>query len=144
MSGESSLSGRPDEVPSLRKVQMFGFFRSSSAMGFKARTLERDAATDTAAVKSIADAINLVLEQAEAERAGLKRRMDDVIARAALVGGNDSDEFLTRSQDRTEMLRIADADMKRGLERLVTIEQNISHFRFLRTVLQSRFPDSKV
>ncbi|MEO8318589.1 MAG: hypothetical protein ABI561_09745 [Bradyrhizobium sp.] len=122
---------------------MFRFFRSGSDAGFKARTPERDADTDRAAVKSVADAIKLVLERAESERTGLKARIDDVTARAAVVGGNDTDEFLTRSQDRSEMLRNSDADMKRGLERLGTIEQNISHFRFLRTVLQSRFPDSK-
>jgi hypothetical protein len=127
----------------LGKIQMFRFFRSASSGAFKARALDRDADTDRAAVKSVADAINLVLDQAESERTGLKKRMDDVISRAALVGGNDTDEFLTRSKDRSEMLRNSDIDMKRGLERLSTIEQNISHFRFLRTALQSRFPDSR-
>jgi len=122
---------------------MLRLFRSASRAGFKARATERDAESDRAAVKSVADAITLVLEQAEAERSGLKNRMDDVISRAALVGGNDTDEFLTRSGDRSDMLRASDADIKRGLERLKTIEQNISHFRFLRTVLQSRFPESK-
>jgi hypothetical protein len=123
---------------------MFRFFRSSSGAGFKARKQERDAGADRAAVQLVADAINLVLKQAESERTGLKTRLDDVTARAAMVGGNDSDEFLTRSESRSEMLRNSDADIKRGLERLGAIEQNISHFRFLRTVLQSRFPDSKI
>ena len=120
---------------------MLRLFRSASGPGFKARAPDRDADSDRAAVKSVADAINSVLDQAESERNGLKTRMDDVISRAALVGGNDTDEFLTRSKDRSDMLRNSDADVKRGLERLTTIEQNISHFRFLRTVLQSRFPD---
>jgi len=88
----------------------------------------------------VADAINLVLEQFETERIGLKRRLDDVVSRAAVVGGNDTDEYLTRSEDRSEMLRASDADMKNGQERLSTIEKNISHFRFLKTALQSRFP----
>jgi hypothetical protein len=123
-------------------MRMFRFFQSSSG-GFKARASDRDASTDRAAVKMVADTINQVLEQAESERAGLKARIDDVTARAAVVGGNDSDEFLTRSETRSDMLKNSDMDIKAGLERLASIEQNISHFRFLRTVLQSRFPDSK-
>ncbi len=121
---------------------MFRLFRSPSDSGFKARSLKRDADTDRRAVKSVADAINLVLEQAEAERAGLKRRMDEVTSRAAVVGGNDADEFLTRTEDRTDMLRKSDDELKRGQERLSAIETNISHFRFLKAVLRSRFPDS--
>ena len=94
--------------------------------------MERDADTDSGMVKLVADAINLVLEQAEAERDGLKRRMDDVTSRGAVVGGNDLDEFLTRSEERSEMLRNSDDELKRGQERLRTIEANISHFRFLK------------
>ena len=120
---------------------MFRLFRSPSDGGFKARSLKRDADTDRNAVKSVSDAINLALEQAEAERAGLKRRMDDVTSRAAVVGGNDADEFLTRTEDRSEMLRKSDDELKRAQERLSVIETNISHFRFLKAALRSRFPD---
>jgi hypothetical protein len=120
---------------------MIRLFRSRSEAGFTARSLERDAETDRNAVKLVADAINLVLTQAEAERAGLKERIDDVVSRAAVVGGNDADEFLTRSADRSEMLKNSDAELKRGQERLDTIESNISHFRFLKTALRTRFPD---
>lgn len=119
---------------------MIRLFRSRSDGRFKVRSIERDADTDSSAVKLVADAINLVLEQFETERIGLKRRLDDVVSRAAVVGGNDTDEYLTRSEDRSEMLRASDADMKNGQERLSTIEKNISHFRFLKTALQSRFP----
>ena len=123
---------------------MIKLFRSRPDSGFKARARERDADTDSSAVKSVADAIDLVLKQAEVERAGLKNRMDDVITRAAVAGGNDTDEHMTRSDDLSEMLRNSDAEIKRGQERLITIEKNISHFRFLKTTLQSRFPDSKL
>jgi hypothetical protein len=119
-------------------------FRSRPDGGFNARARERDADTDSSAVRSVADAIDLVLKQAEAERTGLKKRMDDVIARAAVAGGNDTDEHMTRSDDLSEMLRNSDAEIKRGEERLITIEKNISHFRFLKTVLLSRFPDAKL
>jgi hypothetical protein len=100
--------------------------------GFRARSLTRDADTDRNAVKSVADAINLVLEQAETERAGLKRRMDDVTSRAAVVGGNDADEFLTRTEDRSEMLRRSDDELKRGKSGLVLSKQTFRIFDFSR------------
>jgi hypothetical protein len=122
-------------------MPMIRLFGSSPDGSFKARSLERDAASDSRAVKLVADAIDSVLEKAAAEREGLKSRLDDVTARAALVGGNDVDDYLTRSKDRSEMLKNADAEIKRGQQRLNTIEENIAHFRFLKTALRSRFPD---
>ena len=116
-------------------------FRSRSKGGFQSRSPERDTNADNEAVKSIATAIDLVLERAEAERAGLKRRIDDVISRAAIVGGNDIDDYLTRTEDRSNMLSSSDAEIRGGQERLRIIEQNISHFKFLKTALQTRFPD---
>jgi hypothetical protein len=122
---------------------MIKLFRSRPDGGFKARARERDADNDSRAVKSVADAINLVLKQAEAERTGLKKRIEAVISRAAVAGGNDTDEHMTRSDDLSDMLRNYDSEIKRGEERLITIEKNISHFRFLKSALQSRFLDSK-
>ena len=77
-------------------------FRSRSKEGFQARSSERDRNTDQEAVKSIAVALDTALQEADAERAGLKRRIDDVISRAAIVGGNDMDDYLTRTDDRAK------------------------------------------
>jgi hypothetical protein len=119
-------------------------FRSRSKEGFQARSPERDADTDNKAVRSVASAIDLVLAKAEAERAGLKNRIDNVLSVAAIVGGNDIDDYLTRTEDRSQMLRESDAEIRRGQNRLRVIEQNISHFKFLRAALQTRFPDCKM
>lgn len=116
-------------------------FRSRSKDGFRARSPERDANSDNDAVTSVAVAIDLVLEKTEAERAGLKRRLDDVISRAAIVGGNDNDDYLTRTEERSSMLRDSDAEIRRGQERLAVLDRNISHFKFLKAALQTRFPD---
>jgi len=119
-------------------------FRFRSDDGFRARSPERDASTDNEAVKSIAAAIDAALDRAEAERAGLQGRIDDVVSRAAIVGGNDIDDYLTRTEDRSIMLSNSDAEIRRGQERLRVIEQNISHFKFLKAALQTRFPDVKI
>ena len=132
-------------ITNWRNTPMFAqLFRSRSKDAFQARSPERDINADNDAVKSIAVAIDLVLEKAEAERAGLRRRIEDVLARAAIVGGNDTDDYLTRTEDRSTMLSNSDAEIRRGQERLRIIEQNVSHFRFLKTALQTRFPDSKI
>jgi hypothetical protein len=123
---------------------MISLFRSRSSEGFQARSRERDAERDNEAVRSVAAAIDLVLEKAEAERAGLSNRIDNVLSVAAIVGGNDIDDYLTRTEDRSEMLRQSDAEIRRGQERLKVIEQNISHFKFLRTALHTCFPDWKM
>jgi hypothetical protein len=119
-------------------------FRSRSKGPFQARSSERDSSTDDEAVRSVARAMDLALQKMDAERAGLKRRIDDVLSRAAIVGGNDVDEYLTRSDDRSKMLSESDAEIRRGQARLDVLDQNITHFKFLRAALQTRFPDSKI
>jgi len=119
-------------------------FRFRSDDGFRARSPERDASTDNEAVKSIAVAIDAALGRAEAERAGLQGRIDDVVSRAAIVGGNDIDDYLTRTEDRSTMLSNSDAEIRRGQDRLRVIEQNILHFKFLKAAVQTRFPDVKI
>src|SRR5262249_3557436 len=96
------------------------------------------------AVRSVLAAIDSVLEKAEAERAGLKSRIDDVLSTAAIVGGNDIDDYLTRDESRSKLLKESDAEIRRGQERLRVIEQNISHFKFLRAALLTRFPDLRI
>ncbi len=131
-------------ITNWRNVGMIrALFRSRSRDGFQARSPERDANSDHEAVTSIAVAIDQVLQKTEAERAGLKRRIDDVISHAAIVGGNDTDDYLTRTEDRSKMLKDSDAEIRRGQERLAVLEQNISHFKFLKTALQTRFPDAR-
>jgi hypothetical protein len=126
------------------KTRMIRQLFRSRAKEFQVRSTERDATTDQELVASIAAAIDLVLEKTEAERAGLKSRLEDVISRAAIVGGNDTEDYLTRTDDRSKMLSESDAEIRRGQARLAVIERNISHFKFLRTALQTRFPDSKI
>jgi hypothetical protein len=118
------------------------WFRSGD--GFRARSKERDADTDNEAIRSIASAIEAALKKAENERIGLKARIDDVLSRAAIVGGNDIDDYVTRTEDRSTMLSDSDAEIRRGEERLKVLDQNIVHVKFLKTALRTRFPDLKI
>jgi len=63
---------------------------------FKARSADRDAETDRSRIRSIVTAIEAALRSAENEQLGLNRRVDDVLARAAVTLGNGTDEYLER------------------------------------------------
>jgi hypothetical protein len=71
-------------------------------------------------------------------------RCADAPTIVSVVGENSVDDLLTRTEDRAKMPRASDAEVRRAQERLRVVEQNISHFKFLRAALQTRFPDTKI
>src|ERR1700751_2378627 len=123
---------------------LINLFRRSRADGpFRTRAPGRDQELDDQLVDQVAAAIDEALQKVEAQRDGLKRRLDDVIARAAMVGGNDLDDFLTRDEVRATLLAVSDSEIERGQARLKTLDEQLSHFKFLKAALQTRFPDFK-
>ena len=70
--------------------------------------------TDNELIMSIAAAIEAALNRAENQRTGLKARIADVLSRAAIVAGNDLDDYLTRAEDRSMMLNNSDAEIRRA------------------------------
>jgi hypothetical protein len=119
-------------------------FRFRSDNEFRTRSEQRDTDTDNEAIMSIAAAIEAALNEAENERTGLKARLEDILSRAAIVGGNDIDDYLTRTEERSTMLGNSDAEIRRAEERLKVLDQNIVHIKFLKTALQTRFPDLRL
>ena len=72
--------------------------------------------------RSIASEIEAALNKAKNERVGLEARIDDVLSRATIVGGNDIDDYLTRTEDRWTMFSNFDAEITRGEERLKVVD----------------------
>jgi hypothetical protein len=123
---------------------MINLFRRTRPDGpFRTRAPARDREADNQLVGQVASAIDEALQKVEAQRDGLKRRLDDVISRAAIVGGNDLDDFLTRDEARSTLLAASDGEIARGQVRLKTLDEQLSHFRFLKSALRTRFPDFK-
>jgi hypothetical protein len=85
---------------------------------FKTRSAGRDAETDRARVTSIFRSIEDALEGAIAEQAGLKLRIDDALARAAVTLGNDSDEYLTRDPEDNYYQNLLGTEIADGQRRL--------------------------
>jgi HD superfamily phosphodiesterase len=111
--------------------------------GFKARSPERDAETDRARIGSIMAAIDAALEAAESEQAGLSRRVEDVLARAAVTLGNGTDEYLEREALDNYHQDLFDKEILNGQRRLKELATEISHFKFMKAAVLSRFPDFK-
>jgi hypothetical protein len=123
---------------------MFQLFLKARANNyFKARSAGRDTETDHARATSIFRSIEHALEGAKAEQAGLKSRIDDALARAAVTLGNESDEYLTRSPEDNHYQNLLGTEIADGQRRLNELGVTIGH-QFLKTALVTRFPDFKL
>jgi hypothetical protein len=111
--------------------------------GFRARSADRDAETDSSRVGSILEAIEDALRAAEQEQVGLSGRVEDVLARAAVTLGNDTDEYLEREALDSHHQDLFSAEISNGQRRLKELASTISHFKFLKAATLSRFPDYK-
>jgi hypothetical protein len=108
---------------------------------FQARSADRDAETDRARVGSVLEAVENALHAAEQEQSGLQRRVDDVLARAAVTLGHDSDEYLEREALDNHHQDLFGSEIANGQRRLKELANSITHFKFLKTAIMSRFPD---
>jgi hypothetical protein len=110
---------------------------------FRARSADRDTETDGTRVGSILEAIDDALQQAEHEQSGLNRRVEDVLARAAVTSGNGTDEYLEREALDSHHQDLFNTEIANGQRRLKELANAITHFRFLKAATLSRFPDYK-
>jgi hypothetical protein len=110
---------------------------------FKARSIDRDANTDRSRVNSILEAIENALSTAEQERSGLNRRVEDALARAAVTIGNGTDEYLERDALDSHHQDLFSTQISNGQRRLTDLATEITHFKFLKAAVLSRFPDFK-
>ena len=119
-------------------------FGARESNHFKARSANRDAEIDRGRAASILRAIENALEETKAEHAGLRSRIDEAIARAAVTAGNNPDEYLTREPEDNHFQNLLGTEIANGQKRLNELDVAITHFKFLQTVLMTRFPDLKL
>ncbi len=108
---------------------------------FKARSADRDAQTDQARIGAVFEAITEALGAAEYEQAGLRRRVEDVLARSAVTLGNGTDEYLAREPLDSQHQDLFGTEISNGQRRLEELATTITHLKFLKAVALSRFPD---
>lgn len=110
---------------------------------FRARSAERDAETDRLRVGAILAALEHALHEAEQEQSGLNRRVEDVLARAAVTLGNGTDEYLEREALDSHHQDLFSTEIANGQRRLNELATAITHIKFLKAATLSRFPDCK-
>lgn len=110
---------------------------------FRVRSAGRDVDTDRSRVSSVLDALDVAIREAEQEQSGLSRRVEDVLARAAVTFGNGTDEYLERDALDSHHQTLFSNEISNGQHRLQELAVTIAHFKFLKAALLSRFPDFK-
>ena len=110
---------------------------------FRARSADRDAETDRSRIGPILQAVEHALREAEQEQSGLSRRVEDVLARAAVTLGNGTDEYLEREALDSHHQDLFSSEIANGQRRLNELATAITHFKFLKAATLSRFPDFK-
>jgi len=108
---------------------------------FRARSADRDAETDRLRIEGIIAAIDGVLDDAEREQSGLNRRVEEVLARAAVTLGNGDDEHLDRDPLDSHHQDLFDKEIKNGQRRLSELKSSISHYKFVKMTLLNEFPN---
>jgi hypothetical protein len=111
--------------------------------GFKVRSPQRDEYTDRQRVETVMKAIETALAAAESEQKGLNERVEEVLARAAVTLGNASDEYLDREPLDGHHQDLFSEEISNGQKRLKSLADAITHFKFLKAAVLSRFPDYK-
>jgi hypothetical protein len=111
---------------------------------FKVRSPGRDEDTDRERIDTIVNAIETVLHAAENEQKGLNQRVENVLARAAVTVGNASDEYLDREPLDDYHQNLFSEEISNGQKRLKSLAVAVTHFKFLRAAVLSRFPDYKL
>lgn len=111
---------------------------------FKVRAPERDVDTDRQRIEAVMNAIEASLSAAEKEQKGLSERVEDVLARAAVTVGNASDEYRDREPLDDYHQGLFSKEISNGQARLQSLAVNITHLKFLRAAVLSRFPDYKL
>jgi hypothetical protein len=110
---------------------------------FRARSPERDAETDRDRLDAVFGAIDQALSSAEAEQAGLTKRVDDVLARAAVTFGNGDDEYLTRESLDSHHLDLFETEIQNGQRRIRELKINIAQYRAVKETFLAQFPGYK-
>jgi hypothetical protein len=86
-------------------------------------------------------AIDRALYEAEIEQSGLNRRVDDVLARAAVTLGNGTDEYLDRDSLDNFHQDLFTFEISNGQRRLKELAAAIVQFKSVRAAVLSRFPN---
>lgn len=104
-------------------------------MRFRIRSPLRDAMSDAGRLHSVESAILSAIANAEFERSGFQRRLEDARHRASLLVGNEAFEYLEREKETERDLCASEREFAAAGARIRELGQHIQHLQeVLRTL----------
>lgn len=108
--------------------------------GFKVRSAERDARTDSERFGSISAAISAAVASVQKERDALRGRVDAARDLASFAAGTDYEEYLTRDARDASMIKEYESQMIAGEKRVQELESQLGNLIAVREVFSRCFP----
>jgi hypothetical protein len=108
---------------------------------FQFRRSDRDTKSDEKRIQPINRAIGYGLESASAELDGLRKRYNEISARAAFIAGNDIEEEQREPEDE-RLLHEAEGQMKYASSRIQALLHQISTLEKMKLLAQQLFADA--
>lgn len=108
------------------------------ARSFRSRSTGRDQEADAARIVAVIHSIDVAIQMARSERDGLRQRLDEAIARAALIVGNDTAEYLDREPASDAAQGLLNTQISQGEDRLRQLENHILRFDECRDFVVNR------
>jgi hypothetical protein len=107
-------------------------------MRFRIRSAARDESADTKRLGVVERSLRKVIADAEVERNGLNRRIQDAKTQTAMLIGNDTFEYMDREAATEQELSISEQSLMAAEKRMRQLTAHIAHLqRVLATVHQT-------
>jgi hypothetical protein len=101
----------------------------SFEMRFRIRSSARDETTDALRLSSIEQSISIAIAEAESEKEGLRRRIENARVRASTLLGNETFGCQDREPQKEELLLEAERNLISGEKRIRQLEAHMEHLR---------------
>jgi hypothetical protein len=105
-------------------------------MRFRFRSAARDESADTKRLGVIERTIRKVIAEADAERNGLNRRIQDAKNQAGMLVGNDTYEYMDREAATEQELSISEQTLLAAEERMRQLNAHIAHLQRVLAALE--------
>lgn len=105
-------------------------------MRFRFRSAVRDESADTKRLGVIERSLRKVIAEAEAERNGLKRRIQDAKNHAGMLIGNNTYEYMDREAATEQELSISEQNLLAAEKRMRQLSAHIAHLQRVLAALE--------
>jgi hypothetical protein len=107
-------------------------------MRFRIRSSRRDETRDASRLGSIERSIQNAIADAELEKTGLNRRIEDATNRASMLMGTESLEYIDRGQKKNQLLADSEDELVAAEKRVRQLAAHLEHLRHMLEFLKPK------